>query len=492
MTTTANHYELLGLPPDAIPEEIRRAYFEAARKLHPDVNPAPDAADKFIRIQKAYEVLSDPPMREAYDQKLSADRLDPVTTNLVYSRSSLSVLSEQQLIYVLLEYTAAKHLAAMPPPPINLCLVLDRSTSMQGVRLDTVKTAAVELLRQLKPEDQVSVVAFSDRAEVLIPAGKRMERLVMENQVHMLRAGGGTEIFQGLEAGFDEINRFANRMLINHMVLITDGRTYGDEDQCLRLAEKAGKQGIRITGLGIGTEWNDTFLDELTTRTGGTSHYISRTNDIRRFLQDRFESLNKVFAERVALDLKLAPDVRLNSVFRLQPEPGMLPIESPIRLGSVLKEGKLSVLLEMVVPEVTAGPLRWPIATAELNLVLPSDPYKSHRVSTFLSRLITPEMNNELPPREIFQALSQITLYRMQERARQEIAEGKIQDASMRLQRLATQLLSMGEVELAQTAIIEAERIQQTHMLSAEGEKQIKYGTRSFLLPAQSQESGVV
>jgi hypothetical protein len=65
-----------------------------------------------------------------------------------------------------------------------------------------------------------------------------------------------------------------------------------------------------------------------------------------------------------------------------------------------------------------------------------------------------------------------------------------VQDASLRLQRLATQLLSMGEVELAQTAIIEAERIQQTHMLSAEGEKQIKYGTRSFLLPARVEEPG--
>lgn len=56
----------------------------------------------------------------------------------------------------------------------------------------------------------------------------------------------------------------------------------------------------------------------------------------------------------------------------------------------------------------------------------------------------------------------------MQERARQEVAEGKVQEASMRLQRLATQLLSLGEIELAQTAIIEAERIQQTYMLSAE------------------------
>jgi hypothetical protein len=70
----------------------------------------------------------------------------------------------------------------------------------------------------------------------------------------------------------------------------------------------------------------------------------------------------------------------------------------------------------------------------------------------------------------------------MQERARQEVADGKVQEASVRLQRLATELLNLGEIELAHTTIMEAERIQQTRMLSAEGEKRIKYGTRSLLL----------
>jgi Ca-activated chloride channel family protein len=72
----------------------------------------------------------------------------------------------------------------------------------------------------------------------------------------------------------------------------------------------------------------------------------------------------------------------------------------------------------------------------------------------------------------------------MQERARQEVAEGKAQEASLRLQRLATQLFNMGENKLAETALIEAERIQQTNLISSEGEKVIKYGTRKLLLPS--------
>jgi len=485
MPSKPTHYDLLGLPKDAILEEIRHAYFEAARKYHPDVNRDPNAAEHFMQVQKAYDVLVDASTREAYDKKLAEENRDSVVTDILYSRSKLSFMEESQLLYVLLQFSAAKHMSALPTPALNICLVLDRSTSMQGVRMDTVKTAAIELVRQMKPEDMLSIIAFSDRAEVLLQAGRRLERSQIETQIHMIHPSGGTEMYQGLEAGYQEVRRYSNHILINHIILITDGRTYGDEANCLRLADKAAQEGIRITGLGIGTEWNDAFLDDLTARTGGSSHYISKANDLRSFLKDKFNSLSQIFAERVKLELNLEPDVKLNSAFRLQPEPGLLPVESPIPLGSIIKDSKLMILLELVVPAIPTEKLRCQLATSKLSLVLPSDPKQAYSAPISLSRLTTQEVSTELPPREIFQALSQITLYRMQERARQEITEGKIQDASLRLQRLATQLLSLGEVELAQTASIEAERIQQTHMLSAEGEKQIKYGTRSFLLPAK-------
>lgn len=488
MTSNLNYYDLLGIPKDATPDEVRRAYREAAQRLHPDVRREQLGTEMFIQAQKAYEVLADPKARSLYDQSLSEQNDDPVILEVTYSRPSLAVMNDQQLIYALLEFSPAAKYSLTPDPPLNLCLVLDHSTSMQGARLDTVKTAAVELVRQLRPEDRLSLVLFSDRAEVLLPAGKRIDRSLIETQIQMIRASGGTEIFQGLQAGFDEVKMSSTRSMINHIILITDGRTYGDEEQCLQLADTAGAQGIRITGLGIGTEWNDAFLDELTRRTGGTSLYVSRANDIRSFLQEKFTGLKQLYGERVAIDLTLSPGVKLNSVYRLQPESAVMATTFPIRLGGIPKQAKLSVLLELVIPEVSMSVNRFGIAAGEFTFVLPFEPARQYKIPIYLSRLTSTEMNVGPPPKSIFQALSQITLFRMQERARQEVAEGKVQDASLRLQRLATQLLSMGEIELAQTAIIEAERIQQTHMLSAEGEKRIKYGTRSFLLPARAQE----
>ncbi|MEZ0395013.1 MAG: DnaJ domain-containing protein [Anaerolineales bacterium] len=490
MPNQKDYYLVLGLPRNATPEEIRKAYFEAARRLHPDTNTAPGETEFFLDVQEAYEVLSDAKKRAQYDASLPPEKTadTPVRESILFSRKSLTRLDEPQLIYVLLEYAAAADARSPAAPPLNLCLVLDRSTSMQGLNMDMVKATAIQILRRMRPQDIFSVVAFSDRAETIVPSTRNADLAKLEARIQMLQTAGATEIFQGLQAGYTEIQKHLKRSNVNHIILLTDGRTYGDEEQCLQLAAEAAKKGIGISGLGIGHEWNDALLDELAVRTGGSSMYVSRPQDIQRLLIEKFNLLWQVFADEVRFDFRLPPGVHLRYAFRLQPEAGLLALDSPILMGPILRDHSLKVLMEFLIEPTAVQAEPAVILEGSLDVSIAALAAPLSPLPLRLSRPVAAESNPEPPPQEIVDALSKLTLYRMQEQARLEVSAGEHDKAVQHLHQLATHLLARGERGLARTVLLEAEHIQRNKAFSQEGDKQIKYGTRALLLSGLEKE----
>ena len=490
MTRIQDFYELLGLMRNATAEDIRQAYFAAARRFHPDKNTALGDTEFFLDVQQAYEVLSNPKERAVYDSKLPpekpADR--PLELRVIFSRRSLLHLAEPQLIYVLLEFFPPENLQVPSAPSLNLCLVLDRSTSMKGVSLDVVKSTAIQIMRKMKPQDIFSVVAFSDRAEEIIPAKRSTELGKLETRIRMLQPSGGTEIFSGLELGCNEIISNLNQATVNHIILLTDGRTYGDEEKCINLAKRASEQGIGISGLGIGSEWNDNFLDELASCTGGSSMYISRPQDIQKTLMEKFTRLGTSYAEESRLDFNTPEGIELRYAFRLQPEAGLLSFVSPMMLGPILRETSLRILMEFVVQPLDTQQKDLTLFDGKISVVLTDEKKPARPIPIRLSRPVEEGSDPDIPSTEIVEALSRLKLYRLQEQARLEVTAGEYGQASEHLQRLATHLLSQGERGLARTALLEAEHIQQNKSFSQQGRKEIKYGTRALLTSGRSTE----
>lgn len=487
-------YSVLGLAPGATADEVKAAYRRAARRLHPDVNRGnPGAGVQFQDITAAYELLMDPTSRHAYDDQLAKQKDSKLyfTLRVLPSKRAVVPLPESQVVYLLAEILPdprAQELEQTRDSRLNLTLVLDHSNSMNGARLEKVKIAAHQIIDQLTPEDVFSVVSFNDRAELIVPATSVKDKAALKARVSMMTASGGTEIFQGLDAGVTQNRQFLAPRLVNHIILLTDGNTYGDQDRCLTLARTVTKEGISISAMGLGQEWNDKFLDELATLTGGSCAYINSANAVVRFLNDHVRNLSNMFAERVQLSVAPDPDVRLESAFKLAPNPQPLSIEDGyIPLGGLQINRGISVLLQFEMPPNMSIGFR-SVARLVVSGDILVNRLQKHQAISDSSLEITKSPPQEDPPAAILDALGKLTLYRMQERAQQALEEGNIQEATRRLENLATRLLALGEEELAQQARAEAQQVAYTSNLTDRGRKALKFQTRQLLLGSNVEE----
>lgn len=493
MDHTQDYYAILGVSPEASAEDIKAAYRKAARRFHPDANSNPGAALQFKDITAAHEVIGNVSNRLSYDnmrQRLAAES-PYFYVELIPSKRTLTAIPEPQVVYSLIEIRPNKEYNPdnRPNTPLNLVLVLDRSKSMQeGARLERVKLAAHQIIDQLSETDYLSLVTFSDRADPLILSENLTDKGALKSLVNTMTANGGTEIYQGLSMAMKAVKPQLSKDRVNHIILLTDGETYDDKQLSLDLADDAVQQGIGISAMGIGTEWNDIFLDEIAAKTGGHSAYINSPGAVVRFLNERVRSLGSTFAERVMLTIAPDPDITLESVFKLVPNPQPLEdLKQPIQLGALEYRRSIRLLVQLQAKGGLQTGFRGLMRVDITGDVLHKKRH-NYKVISDLSVEVAAEPVQEEPPRKILDALGKLTLHRMQQRAEESIKSGNFEEATRRLENLATRLLAAGQDELAKTAQAEARRVQQTRGLSEEGRKAIKFGTRALLLPTPEEE----
>ena len=480
-----DHYRLLGVGRDASVSAIKRAYYTAARRFHPDKNLMPGETELFMEVQRAYEVLSDPERRAQYDATLPDEQpgLEPLVYAVSYSRDNLIPLGESQLVYGLLEAEPSSTAAEAADMPLNLCLALDRSTSMMGEKMEVAKAAAIRLVRMLRPQDLFSLVVFGDRAEVLLSSGLRRDSNQTQSRIQAIRPGGATEIYRGLEAAMGELRRGLEPSRGSHLIVLTDGHTYGDEPACLKLADEAARLNISISGFGVGSDWNDVFLDELVGRTGGNSAYISNAQDIERSLVEKFRMISRILIDSVTLEAQTTPGVTLTYAFRTQPAGGPIELQERLQLGAVVQDLPLRVLFEFSIEASAAQNSEVTLLEGTLNAEVRNRPTAWSPMNVRMELPVDSTAAEQPPPASLMGALSTLALYRLQERARREAKAGEYEAATRHLRNLAARLEAQGEHGLSKTAMLEAQSIEHKKVLSEKGGKEIKYGTRALLLP---------
>jgi Ca-activated chloride channel family protein len=145
---------------------------------------------------------------------------------------------------------------------------------------------------------------------------------------------------------------------------------------------------------------------------------------------EKFNALISTYADEVVLEFKEQEHVKINYVFRLQPEGGSVAIESPMRLGPILRDAPLHVLFEFIVDSSTLEEDIVLLLNGSLKISIAARPVPVPPIRLNLKRDVHTNPSPEPPPSRILSALSRLTLYRMQERARTAADAGQFDGAS--------------------------------------------------------------
>ncbi|HEY8475552.1 MAG TPA: VWA domain-containing protein, partial [Chloroflexota bacterium] len=187
-------------------------------------------------------------------------------------------------------------------PRVALVLVVDKSGSMAGTKMELAKEAAARSIRLLRPGDQAAVVAFDSVPQWVAPLTPVSELARLEQAVGSIYAGGGTEIYPALVAGFEGLRQADAD--VKHVILLTDGRS-GSSGEYLELLQRMREERVTLSTVAVGTD-ADTGLLEAMARVGrGRYHFAASPEDIPEIF-----ARETIMATRTILvDLEFFPSV---------------------------------------------------------------------------------------------------------------------------------------------------------------------------------------
>lgn len=197
--------------------------------------------------------------------------------------------------------------------PLNLSIVLDRSGSMAGDKLEYVKKAAQFLIRHLGAKDHFSLVTYNQDVSVDISPCPVIRKDWIDQTIEKLMAGGMTNLSGGWLQGCQLITEHLIERQVNRVLLLSDGlanRGITDVDQIVSIARQKREAGITTTTMGVGMDFNEDLLTRMASEGGGAYYFIDDPDQAPHLFAEELRDLLTVVAQNLTVTLKPSPSVR--------------------------------------------------------------------------------------------------------------------------------------------------------------------------------------
>lgn len=234
---------------------------------------------------------------------------ETVKLNLVPDHSLVLRGSPQEVV-VKIDLSAITEKKRTHRPPLNLAVVLDKSGSMTGAKLEKTKQAAEQLVDRLNANDVFSLVIFSERARVLVPAQHVEDKARLRRQIESISAGGRTALFAGVRMGNDQIQEYFSSKRINRVILLSDGLANvgpSSTQDLRRLGQQLAENGVSVTTIGVGDDYNEDLMAALAGASDANYYYVRDTEKLPEIFNRELGELFQVAARKIKIEV-ICPD----------------------------------------------------------------------------------------------------------------------------------------------------------------------------------------
>lgn len=296
---------------------------------------------------------------------------------LIRFEHELLAVETEQDVHVMVELILPPAPKDSARTPLRLALAVDRSGSMQGAKLDTVKRCARFLVDRLDAQDRVALITYDSHVTLLSSLGTPEPDRLAE-LIDGIAPGGMTNLSGGWLKALEELDRADDG--IRRALLLTDGlanQGVVDPGQLTAIARSSRERGVSTTTIGVGDGFAEELLTDLSDAAGGRGWYAESVEDVPGIFAEEFDDLVAIAAQNVSIELRPGPEVQLLAVLNDYPS---VAVEGGVQVvvGDAFAGQRLRVVLRLHVPNLSALGLQQ-VAEVVLRYVTVGDAVVSHQ-----------------------------------------------------------------------------------------------------------------